>query len=178
MKRVFAAVLAVVMLLGLCGCGETKEASGIVSVTIPGTFFGETPAEDIQAGAEKKGYVGCTVAEDGTVTYRMNVQQYQEECAQLRDQLQESVELLTKGKDAVASFREIRCAEDFSAFDVYVDMEKYTMLDSFFGMGFMATGAYYQIFAGADPDKVDVVVSFIDEATGDVVDTASYRELR
>ena len=38
------------------------------------------------------------------------------------------------------------------------------------------TGAYYQSFAGVAPDKIDVVVHFIDGDTKEVLSTTSYRD--
>lgn len=177
MKRIFALVLSLLLVVSLCACGAEPADGEMVTVKLPVSFFGETPEEEIVAGAEKNGYESCTVTEDGFVLYTMTKARHEEECSRLKEELQTSVDSLLKGADAVESFRDIVCAEDFSAFDIYVDAEEYTIVDSLYGMGFMATGAYYQIYAGAEPEKADVVVTFVDADTEDVLDTASYREI-
>ena len=177
MKRMIAMVLAILMAMGICACGAAPEDGEMITVKLPVSFFGETPAEEIAAGAEKNGYADCSVTEDGFVLYTMTKTRHEEECRRLSKELQTSVDSLLKGADAVESFRDIVCAEDFSVFDIYVDAAKYTVVDSLYGMGFMATGAYYQMYAGKDPQKVDVVVNFVDKDTEQVLDTASYREI-
>ena len=48
--------------------------------------------------------------------------------------------------------------------------------DSLYALTFYITGAYYQAFAGVANDDIDVVVNFVDNATKDVLDTASYKD--
>lgn len=177
MKRIFAMALALVMIFGLCTCGAEPADGELTTVKLPISFFGETPPEEIIAGAEKNGYESCLVTEDGFVLYTMTKGRHEEECSRLKKELQSSVDSLLRGSDKVESFRDIVCAEDFSTFEIRVDGKKFTIVDSLYGMGFMATGAYYQMYAGKDAEKVDVVVTFVDDATDEILDTASYREI-
>ena len=36
-------------------------------------------------------------------------------------------------------------------------------------------GGYYQMFSGVSPENVDVEVNFIDNVSGDIIDSGSYR---
>ncbi len=177
MKRFFAMALALIMTIGLCACGAEPADGEPVTVKLPISFFGETPQEEIVAGAEKNGYESCSVTEDGFVLYTMTKGRHEEECSRLKKDLQKGVDSLLKGGDKVESFRDIVCADDFSSFEIRVDGKKFTVVDSLYGMGFMATGAYYQMYAGKEPESVDVVVTFVDDATDEILDTASYREI-
>ncbi|GAA2972515.1 hypothetical protein JOD63_000120 [Microbacterium terrae] len=62
--------------------------------------------------------------------------------------------------------------------NVSVDAAKYGALESSLALGFYVQGALYQQINGVAPDDIDVIVEFVDEATGEVLDTGSYREMR
>ena len=81
-----------------------------------------------------------------------------------------------EGEEEVASFVDIQYNDDFSKVDIFVDAKQYTMWDSLYALTFYITGAYYQAFSGVANDDIDVVVNFIDNATMEVLDTASYKD--
>ncbi len=66
--------------------------------------------------------------------------------------------------------------DDYSEVNIQVNADEYTQWDNFYALAFYMTGAYYQSFAGVAPDKIDVVVHFIDGDTKEVLSTVSYRD--
>ena len=202
MKRFFAAVLTLAMMLSLCACGATagqneqpsegaaaaapdpsEEAAmtvdeGLfeVEITLPASFFEEESEEEIRAKAEENGFRACIVQEDGSVTYKMTKAKHREMLEEMRADLDESISEMIHGEDAVKSFRKIEHAEDFSSFDIYVDRAEYTSLDGLYVLAFYLSGAYDQAFDGKDINRIDVVVNFIDEATNETFASSSYRD--
>lgn len=65
-----------------------------------------------------------------------------------------------------------------TSFTVSVDGARYGTLQSLLALGFYLQGALFQQFNGVSADDIDVVVNFVDDATGEVLDTGSYQEMR
>ena len=198
MKRWLAMLISVVCLLSLTACGgkqtasaeetpkEEKANAGVeveerlltVDVTLPASFFEDQTEDEIRAGAKENGYIACEVHADGSVTYTMSRQKHAEMLDALKTRFDELIAGCMEGENAAASFVDIQCNDDFSKIDIYVDAEQYTMWDNLYAMTFYVAGAYYQAFSGVAYDDVDVLVNFIDNATGEVLNTASYRDFR
>ena len=49
------------------------------------------------------------------------------------------------------------------------------IFDAFYMMGFYILGGYYQIVDGVPADQVDVIVNIIDDATGEQIESGSYK---
>ena len=107
----------------------------------------------------------------------MTKAKHKEMLAEMKSDLDESIAAMINGEEAVESFQKIEYADDFSKFDVYVDRAKYTAFDSLYVLAFYISGAYYQAFEGKDMNDIDVVVNFIDEATNEIFESSSYRNL-
>lgn len=155
---------------------EVDEGLLTVEVTLPATFFEEESEDDIKAAAKENGFSYCTVHEDGSVTYKMSKAKHKEMMNEMKASLDETIEELINGEEAVASFQKIEYADDFSRFDVYVDPETYTDWDSLYVLVFYMSGAYYQAFDGKDMNDVDVVVNFINNVTNETVNSGSFRD--
>ena len=199
MKKLFSVVVSVVMILSLCACGgkqddssvsssetnmdDTSEHSGIsvdksllsVEITMPSTFFEESSDEEIEDAANERGIEKCIINDDGSVTYKMSKAKHKELLDDLKSGVEESIDSMLHGEDAVESFQEIEYNDDLSKFNVYVDQETYTEWDSFASLSLFFIGAYYQTFAGEDIDKLDVIVNYIDASTNETIESGSYR---
>ncbi len=147
-----------------------------VDVTLPASFFSDMTEEEIKAGAEENGYSSYSVNDDGSVTYTTTKSQHADMLKEMKSGLDETIQDLIEGDEAVASFLSIDYTDDISEVKVYVDPETYSEFDSFSALTFYMTGAMYQSFEGVQPEEIDVVVYFIDNETKEVIDTASYKE--
>lgn len=191
MRKIFALLLALAMTLSLaaCGGGGTEEptesdSAGVqvdegllnVDITVPASFFEDQTEEEIKAAADEQGYKKCVINADGSVTYTMSKAKHKEVMESFKTSIDEAIEDMVNGEEAVASFQKIEYNDDISEVNIYVDKSKYTAFDAFSGLAFYFMGAYYQVFSGDDQDTVDVVVNFIDSASGETLDTMSYRE--
>jgi len=147
-----------------------------VEVTVPASLFENESAESIKASAKEKGFSGCTVNDDGSVTYKMSKAKHKEFLEEAKESLEETLAGLLKGEDAVASFVKIEHNDDFSKFDIFVNPDVYTVWDSMYALVFYMSGAYYQAFAGVETSELDVVVNFINNTTGATLETGSFCE--
>lgn len=166
---------------------ETEENGGSISVdenlltvevTMPAAFFeGETP-EEIQASAKESGFLSCTVNQDGSVTYKMTKGKRAEILRSFKGEIDSTIqEYIAGGENAPQSFRKITYNDKVTQFDIRVDRAVYdsSWTDAFYMMGFYILGGYYQIVDGVPADQVDVIVNIIDDATGEQIESGSYK---
>jgi len=144
---------------------------------MPASLFEGSTEDEVKAIAVEGGFTGYTMNADGSVTYTMTKAKHEATLAELRDSMEEAIDGMLTGSEAIASFRSIKHSEDFSRFDVYIDMETFNVYDGMNIIAFYIYGAYYQAFEGKAEEDIDVLVSFINNATGETLDSTSYREL-
>ncbi|MBR1696245.1 MAG: hypothetical protein IJ709_12790 [Selenomonas sp.] len=164
-----------------------KESEGIsvdenlltVEVTMPAAFFEDETPEEIQASAKEAGFLSCTVNSDGSVTYKMTKGKRTEMLQNYKKEIDSTIQEYTSGgENAPQSFKSIAYNDKVTQFDVRVDRTAYenSWFDSLYAMGLYMLGGYYQILDGVPNDQVDVIVNFIDDATGEVIESGSYQE--
>ena len=149
-----------------------------VEVTMPAAFFENETPEEIQASAKESGFLSCTVNEDGSVTYKMTKGKRAEILRSFKGEIDSTIqEYLSGGENAPQSYRKITYNDKVTQFDVRVDRAAYenSWTDAFYMMGFYILGGYYQIVDGVPNDQVDVIVNIIDDATGETIETGSYK---
>ena len=192
--------MALIMVVSFVGCGATENNEYVesgteqknnsessaplevdeklfnVDVTLPASYFEGMTEEEIKSAAKESGFINCEINSDGSVKYTMSKAKHREMLEELKTNAIESFDKLTSGDEKVASFIEIKYNDDFSKIDVFVDPNLYSSWDSFYVLSFYILGAYYQMFAGVDAEKIDVIVNFINNETQEVFESASYRE--
>jgi len=65
---------------------------------------------------------------------------------------------------------------DLTQFTVQVDAARFSSLEAFYAVIFYVGGGLYQQFDGVTADDVDVQVDFVDNATGEVIDSGTLRD--
>ena len=82
------------------------------------------------------------------------------------------------GENAPSSYKSISYNSKVTQFDVRVDRAAYenSFFDSLYVMSFYMLGGYYQIFDGVPEDQVNVIVNYIDDSTGEIIETGSYQD--
>ncbi len=178
-------LLSAAVVFSLFGCSRRDGASPsagadekllTVDVTVPASFFDEDDTEDsIRSAAKEKGFLRCSIHEDGSVTYTMTKAKHRELLADLNASLEEGLYDLVNGESAVPSFKRIEHSDDFSMFDLYVDTEQFGLFDSLYILGLYYSGAQYQAYSGIDEDDIEVTVCMIDDKTGEEIRSYSYQ---
>ncbi|MDX2377268.1 hypothetical protein M4I32_10700 [Microbacterium sp. LRZ72] len=135
---------------------------------------GSLEDDDIVAAAADQ---GMTAVVDGdSVVYTMSKQQRDEMLAEMRSSAQDSIDDMVS--DTSNSVTGVEVNDAMTSFRVSVDGQQFSPLEGMLVLGFYIQGALYQQFAGASPDDVEVTVDFVDDATGDVLESGSYQEWR
>ena len=76
---------------------EIPAQNGDVSINLPGDFFESDPDFDPSAYAQKQGFIGAAVNEDGSVTVTMTKERQQELLTDLREEIENAFEELAGG---------------------------------------------------------------------------------
>jgi len=147
-----------------------------VNITMPASLFEEDTEADIKAFSDDLGSTKYVRNADGSVTFTMRKDDHQSMLASLRDAVKELTDSMLVGPDAVPSFKKIDHSEDLVRFDVYIDEDAFTDLDAINILGLYMYSEYYQMIAGVANEDINVYVTFFDYASGEKLETTSYRE--
>lgn len=187
MKKIFALLLIFLTVFSFTACGgssdgdgtegvlHTEEGVSYVEVTLDGSFFDGMTAEDIFSDADEQGYAGCRINDDDSVTYTMTEEKRQDVLDHYKAGADEVIGQLFEGEGKVETFIAIDYKVDYSEINIFVDASNYSDEDAEEVRDFYEYGVYYQAFSGIDWDEIDVVVNFIDDSNGDVLNTVSYK---
>ena len=103
---------------------EIPAQNGDVSINLPGDFFESDPDFDPSAYAQKQGFIGAAVNEDGSVTVTMTKERQQELLTDLREEIENAFEELAGGS-ATPYVTNITCDENFTQIVMEVEREAY-----------------------------------------------------
>lgn len=182
-------VFFVLMLVFLVACssanekgskGETGEKVAVdkgiinVEVTLPASFFEDEDIDEAIVSAKENGVTDVTKNSDGSLTYKMPKSKHKEMMADMADNLISYADELKLDED-FQSIQDIKYNKSFSKFTLIVDKEAFeNSFDGFAALGLAMSGMYYQVFDGAEPDKVKVSIDYKDHATDEVFESAIY----
>lgn len=174
MKKFVALFLALTMLLSLTACGG--ETQSTVELTIPANFVDEgTTQETLDATASEKGYKTATLNSDGSVTYVMTKDQHKTLMEEIKTSIDESLaEMMTSGD--YPSIVSIEANETYTTFDVVLSKDTVSLMESLAALVFYMYGGLYNTFNGSEVDNISV--SFINQKTGEVIQTANSSEMK
>ncbi len=159
------------------GAIEVEEQLFTVDVTLARSLLdpaGSLSDEEIIAGAQEQGISAAVTGDE--VTYTMTKPQRDAMLAQMRSSTREAVdEMVADDSNSVTG---VDFNDEMTSFVVSVDGARFTQFESLLAIAFYLPGALYQQFAGVSAEELDVVVEFVDDATGEVLQTGSYQEMR
>ena len=168
MKKIFAVMMGA-MLLMMTGCGE--EAT--VDLVLPAEVVGDTASFDAEGVmATNDGIKDVIINDDGSVTYKMTQEAYDQMMNEISDGVKDTVDGLVDG-EMTPHVKAIDYDQDFKVFEVKVDSTDYMpemdMATVILGM----TAGLSQQLMGMD---MDVTIRTLDEATGEVISEVNYPE--
>lgn len=170
MKKFAFWLVVLTMLLSMCACGS------FVELTLPASFFGEgTTQESIDATAAEKGYKSATLNADGSVTYVMTKDQHKTLVAEIKALIDEAIGEMTTSGD-YPSIVSIKHNGDYTAFDVVLSKDSVGLMESIAVLGFYMYGGLYAACIGSDVDNISV--RFINQETGEIIQTANSNEAK
>ena len=152
---------------------ETSEAVEVdeglfnVEVTVPASFFeGETEAE-MQARATESGFTSAKLNDDGTITYQMPKRVYEKALSDMKTSLNETIQQTVDEQPGI--FKSVSYNAKVTEFEVVVDRSAFEsdFAAAFVGFSFGIGGTMYQVFDGVPKDQQKVLITYIDESTGE-----------
>ncbi|MBN9202755.1 MAG: hypothetical protein J0H70_15620 [Microbacterium chocolatum] len=156
---------------------EVEEQLVTVDVRIARSLLDQSGAltdEQIVAGASENGI--AAVVDGDAVVYTMTKPQRDEMLASMRSSVQDAAdEVIADESNSVTA---VEFNDSLTSFRVSVDPARYGALESLLALGFYIQGALYQQFSSVAPDDIDVIVEFVDNVSGEVLDTGSYQDMR
>lgn len=149
-----------------------------VDVTFPASFYEGKTDSDIQAEVEANGFKKYVINNDGSVTFTMSKAKHSEMLDTMKENVDETIDSMLNGEEAVTSFKKIEYNDSLSRFDISVDEAAFTdSLDALNTLTFLFSGVYYQVFDGIDPEEIDVVINYYNADTNDLIDSSSYQDM-
>lgn len=194
MKRILSLTLALALMLSMSACSggatNTSSDSGATSstaevevdknlltvdVTLPATFFAgeDMPEFDADEYAAENGFKSATLNGDGSVTVTMSKADYAEMMAEAEESTKSGFAELI-GSEQYPYITDITYSEKFGSVSIYVNRAGYDadpFVAAFIPLVVYLPVAFYQAFDGAD---LHCEISFVDAATGDVVNSVVY----
>lgn len=190
MKKLMLLLIMLTLAMTLASCAGKPEtasdpSSGVQvdeglllnKVTIPAVFFKDVSEELIKEGAAQAGYQSYEINADGSVTYTMTKAKHQKMLQEFATSIDKYIDGLLHGDEQtkVESFSNIESNDDFSEINIYVHKDAYTIWDAMYALFFYIQGGYYQTFNGVSSEAIDVEVNFIDDVSGEVIESGSYQ---
>lgn len=172
MKKRFMAILLVVVLVLMVGCGTDAEPT--VELTIPKDYIGNTTQEELNKTAEDKGYEAITLNSDGSATYVMTESKHKAMMDEIQSYINNALADMVNSGDY--KYLEIKTNENFTDFTVTTAATELETQDSVAVMGFYMFGGMYNSFSGDDVDNIHV--SFINVDTKEVISEANSKDMQ
>ncbi|MBT2680725.1 hypothetical protein J7E38_17075 [Bacillus sp. ISL-35] len=152
------------------GSVEVDKGLFNVEVTLPASMFEGEDIDSTIEEAKAEGVKEVIKNDDGSVTYKMSKSKHKEMMKELETGIKESLEEMKTSGD-FASIKDVTHNKSFSEFTLEVDKATYeNSMDGFAVFGLGISGAYYQLFNGADQDDYKVTINVKDQATGEEFD--------
>lgn len=150
---------------------EVDEGLLAVEITIPKEFFEDATEADIVAGAEESTFTSAVINDDGSVTYTMPRAVHNDLLQDMVDGIDETIAEALRENPGIIT--EVTYNTDVTRFLVTVNQSAYesSFEASFIGFGLGLSGLFYQIFKGVAIDDREVIIDFIDDVSGEVIDS-------
>lgn len=161
--------------LDALGQVEVDEGLFDVELTIPAEYVGEQTQDDLDAIAEEHGFKSIVLNADGSATYIMTKKQHSEFLQELRDQMNSTLDEMI-GSQEYPNFTKIEANDSFTEFTITTKSTELDLTESFSALAFYIYGGMYGVFSGEDVDNVSV--TFINEATGEVISTSNSKDMQ
>ena len=145
-----------------------------MELTIPADYVGETTQEEINQIVEEKGYKSITLHDDGSATYVMTKSQHEEMMSEMTTQINTYLSDMV-GSEDYPNITKIEANEDFTSFTIATTSTELGLNESFSVLVFYMYGGMYNIFNGTEVENI--AVDFINEATGQIINSANSRDM-
>lgn len=141
-----------------------------VEITVPSSFLEEgTTQDDLDAIAEESGFKSVTLNDDGSATYVMTKSQHDQMMKELQETIDEGLSDMVNTEE-YPNITGISANNAYTEFTIKVASTEVSMAESFMVLGLYLYGGMYNAFNGSPAE--DIVVKFVNENTGEVIQEA------
>ncbi|MBR5973963.1 MAG: hypothetical protein IK020_02155 [Clostridiales bacterium] len=154
---------------------EAAEVGSEVAINLPAELFDEVTQEQIdEAIAKEDGFISGTVNADGSVTYVMTREKYDELILEMQATLEDTLQKILDDPEC-PNIVSISHNEAFSEYTVRCSSDDINLKEELLPLTFyMSSGMYFQFLV----DKPDnVYITYINDATGEVIYDSNAKEL-
>lgn len=151
-----------------------------VEYTIPASFYkdsDQTAEEAVQEMIDSGNYIDVVINDDGSITAKQTKAKHEAALLEYKQDVDETINSYLNGENKVESFVNIEYSDDMDEFNVYVDPTNYSEWDGIYALAFEMSGYFYQLMNAVPEDQMDVIVNFINNDTGEIMDSASLRDM-
>jgi len=158
---------------------EVEEGVFSAEVRLPLDLYGEDgsnmmSADEIKQQMSAEGYDVEVDIEDEAVVLKMSRTTYEVMKSEMRNGVDELIAESLADEGEI--YKSVEYSEDMREFTVGVDGSVFGQSISFFGFGLMIAASFYQPFAGVSTDDRYVKITYVDQSTGEVLDTYDTRD--
>lgn len=142
-----------------------KEA-GKVTITFPAGYLNIATQEAVDAAVKEKGYESGKLNSDGSVTFVMSDDQYEDLLAGVKKTVDDALDEMV-GSEEYPDITAITHNEDYSEFTITTKNEEVSLSELMSVITFYTSGYTYSVYSG---DAIgNVHVDFVNEASGEVI---------
>ncbi len=152
---------------------EVSVPTGGVVITLPGHFFESDPDFDPVSYAQKQGFTGVEVNEDGSVTITMTEERQREILTELKEEMEDISEELTGGS-ATPYVTNIICNDNFTQIVIEVERESYEAAVDMVPVTLGFSAILYQEYSGQEL-HCEIIIK--DAATGETITNVVYPDV-
>lgn len=196
MKKILIFMLCMAAVAAMSGCGkkETKpeatptaapqvvengaisatEEDGKVKVMMPVTVFGEDAEETVEAVKVNRGFESAAIGDNGYVTFIMTKEQHEEWKNDAAESAKKSANEIISD-ERYLGMKEITFNEDYTEANITTQKAVYVSeRDAVAAEGIANSVFFYQSISGKSTEELKCTVSFVDEATGEILETVVF----
>lgn len=147
-----------------------------VTITVPADYVEEGTTQDsLNKAAKEEGYKSATLNSDGSVTYVMTKSQHKKMMDGIAQGIDESLADMANSEE-YPTITKIEANDDYTQFKVYLNTNEVGVSESIATLGFYLFSGTYHVFNGTGPGGV--IIQFINESTGEVIQTANSNDMQ
>lgn len=168
MKKICAMMAVLAFSIFFTGCDQTA-----IEATMPADLAAqeEITQEYLDAEVEEGLYNEAELNEDGSVTYKMSVNQHETILADMEMIYQDSFdEMVDPDESTMVS---IEANDDYSSFQVVMPSAELPINEAFVTDNLIYMGRMYAVYNWTDPDEI--CVTYIDQTTGDTIAEKTFK---
>jgi len=179
MKKTFSLLFIIVLVLGLCACGntsndadntqatidtESETKATEITISVCGSAFDGKDGSDISAFIKEHGFDSFTENEDGTVTIKMSNSAKDKAIEYFKGNIDLALEMARNNNHGEGELFEsvisVSCNEDYSEINYSIDKDTYRYLMHLYEDVYKQNVAWYQALCGIAPEDVALVIRY------------------